>query len=180
VEAIETHVADASRYGWHGALLALDLDDFKAVNDNLGHAAGDELIVDTADRLRTRLRGSDFIARLGAMSSPSCCPRPTPRGLAKPPRRWSRRSRTANRVKIGAGTVSVGIAMIDEAVSAADLMIRADVALYRVKDNGDNGYAVYAVESDRMAAPVSDMFSVARSLSRAGGDPAVALSARPG
>ncbi len=156
VESIEAHVSGAARYGWRGALLALDLDRFKLVNDTLGHAAGDELIVDTAYRLQARLRGSDFIARLGGDEFAVLLPdadadgaRATAAALvdALAYRKNGNGNGNGGTVSDG-GTVSVGIAMVDKAVSAADLMIRADVALYRAKDGGRNGFALYAVESD--------------------------------
>ena len=63
--ALAQHVARGRRYGAEGALLVLDLDGFKAVNDTLGHAAGDELIVTCASALRNRLRETDILGRLG-------------------------------------------------------------------------------------------------------------------
>ena len=62
---LERHVAHVNRYGDRGALLVLDLDHFKAVNDTLGHEAGDRLIVNVATLLKSRLRSSDAVARLG-------------------------------------------------------------------------------------------------------------------
>ena len=64
-ERVETALWEAHVDGGSLALLFLDLDGFKAVNDRLGHAAGDELLVRTAQRLRDRLRRSDVLARLG-------------------------------------------------------------------------------------------------------------------
>ena len=63
--ALAQHVARGRRYGAEGALLVLDLDGFKAVNDSLGHAAGDELIVTCAAALQNRLRETDILGRLG-------------------------------------------------------------------------------------------------------------------
>jgi diguanylate cyclase (GGDEF)-like protein len=62
---LESHAARVNRYGPEGALLMLDLDHFKYVNDTLGHQAGDEIIVRAAELLAGRLRESDVLARLG-------------------------------------------------------------------------------------------------------------------
>ncbi len=62
---LEDHLRRGERYGHDGAVLVIDLDDFKEVNDTLGHRAGDELIVRVAGALATRLRESDTLARLG-------------------------------------------------------------------------------------------------------------------
>jgi diguanylate cyclase (GGDEF)-like protein/PAS domain S-box-containing protein len=63
--ALEQHLARVRRYGVQGALLMIDLDGFKAVNDKHGHDAGDAVLAGVADRLRARLRTSDLLARLG-------------------------------------------------------------------------------------------------------------------
>src|SRR5215203_2202589 len=64
-EELERHASQVRRYGAEGALLVLDVDHFKYVNDALGHRAGDELISSIAAVLRARLRSSDIVARLG-------------------------------------------------------------------------------------------------------------------
>jgi diguanylate cyclase (GGDEF)-like protein/PAS domain S-box-containing protein len=64
-EELERHLAQCRRYGMTGALLVLDLDGFKAVNDNHGHSAGDRVLQAVANALRDRLRESDIVARLG-------------------------------------------------------------------------------------------------------------------
>ena len=63
--SLEEHLARGERYGHAGAVMVLDLDSFKEVNDTLGHSAGDELIVRVAGALASRLRESDTLARLG-------------------------------------------------------------------------------------------------------------------
>ena len=64
-EELQRQLSLVSRYGPAGALLVLDLDHFKSVNDTLGHHAGDRLIVSVAEMLRRRLRETDVLARLG-------------------------------------------------------------------------------------------------------------------
>jgi diguanylate cyclase (GGDEF)-like protein len=65
-ERVEAELWEARAGDSALALLFLDLDGFRAVNDSLGHLAGDELLQVTADRLRSRVRRSDLLARLGA------------------------------------------------------------------------------------------------------------------
>ena len=64
-EALERAIARAQRTGLPLAVLALDLDGFKAINDGLGHPAGDATLLEIADRLRCTIRRSDLVARLG-------------------------------------------------------------------------------------------------------------------
>ena len=64
-QELEHHLDLCERYGARGALMMMDLDNFKEVNDTLGHAAGDQLIVSVAELLRMRMRRSDLVARLG-------------------------------------------------------------------------------------------------------------------
>ncbi len=120
-------------------LLTMDLDGFKALNDELGHQAGDEALVQVAERLRTVLRESDTLARLGgdefALLMES---HPTREGALvvagrvidaiKAPMRLEERS-----VRVG---VSIGIAHSDAAVDAATLVRHADSAMYRAKRSG--------------------------------------------
>ena len=63
---------NAARQQDHVALLFLDSDHFKQINDSLGHAVGDEVLINVADRVRAQLREHDLVARLGAMSLPCC------------------------------------------------------------------------------------------------------------
>ena len=64
-EELERHIAHGRRYGISGALLLLDLDDFKEVNDGYGHKAGDTVLTAVADVLDSRLRETDVVARFG-------------------------------------------------------------------------------------------------------------------
>jgi PleD family two-component response regulator len=72
-EELRRHVAYAERYTFGGALLIMDIDHFKQINDALGHSAGDAVIKNVAELLQRRLRKWDTVGRLVAMSSQCCC-----------------------------------------------------------------------------------------------------------
>lgn len=74
MQHFEHGIQRARRSGQRMALLLLDLDEFKDVNDSHGHAAGDQVLIEMARRLRSSLRTGDVIARLGVTSSRCCCP----------------------------------------------------------------------------------------------------------
>jgi diguanylate cyclase (GGDEF)-like protein/PAS domain S-box-containing protein len=138
--------------GSHGALLVLDLDGFKFVNDRFGHAAGDELIVKMAVLLKQCARADDTLARLGgdefAILAFDCTPAAAvvlaerilalvrSRGIVVSPHATAR------------VTASVGIVTLDPSsdASADELALAADTAMYRAKANGRNGYAIHAPE----------------------------------
>jgi diguanylate cyclase (GGDEF)-like protein/PAS domain S-box-containing protein len=154
-ERVEESLArDAA--GPHVAVLYVDLDDFKRVNDSLGHAAGDRLLVQAAERLLHATRGSDTVARLGGDEFAVLLERV--RG-DEDARVVAERVGTALRmpfrvdgteVVVGA---SVGIARVadvipgglpDDPAAGADLILRgADVAMYAAKRGGKGRYALY-------------------------------------
>ncbi len=131
------------------ALLFVDLDQFKQVNDTLGHPCGDELLRAVAERLRGMLRPEDFVARFGGdefvvfqqdIESPEDAA-----GLARRiVDRLSERYKIDNHlVEIGA---SVGIAMTEPGVSADTLLKNADMALYRAKADGRGTFCFFREE----------------------------------
>ena len=87
--ALAEHLDLCARSGPRGALLLLDLDHFKEVNDTRGHDAGDELIVSTAAVLRGSLRDTDLVARLGGDEFAILLPTPTARAPRRSPTRSS-------------------------------------------------------------------------------------------
>jgi diguanylate cyclase (GGDEF)-like protein len=137
------------------ALLFIDLDQFKQVNDTLGHPCGDELLCAVADRLREMLRPEDFVARFGGdefvVFQQNIKSEEDAAGLARRiVDRLSERYEIDNHlVEIGA---SVGIAMTSPpGISADTLMKNADMALYRAKADGRGTYCFFR---DEMALTV--------------------------
>jgi diguanylate cyclase (GGDEF)-like protein len=137
------------------ALLFVDLDQFKQVNDTLGHPCGDQLLCAVADRLREMLRPEDFVARFGGdefvVFQQNIKSNEDAAGLARRiVDHLSERYKIDNHlVEIGA---SVGIAMTSPAgVSADTLLKNADMALYRAKADGRGTYCFFR---DEMAQTV--------------------------
>lgn len=128
------------------ALLFLDLDDFKRVNDSLGHAVGDQLLVQTSARIAAELRDGDTLARLGGDEFAILLEDVTDAGLA---------NSVADRVAHTLGApftvggkeicvgVSIGIASSRDAETPSDLMRNADLAMYIAKTRGKGGCAVF-------------------------------------
>jgi diguanylate cyclase (GGDEF)-like protein len=130
------------------AVVFVDLDDFKQVNDILGHAAGDAVLVEVAGRLRALVRSEDLVGRLAGDEFVVVC-RLADRD--RDVRALAERIGAALAVPVVAGdrevtvSASVGVAFLDPDVGADVLLERADAAMYRSKDAGKATY--------RLAAP---------------------------
>jgi diguanylate cyclase (GGDEF)-like protein/PAS domain S-box-containing protein len=128
------------REGYAFAVLFLDLDHFKSVNDGLGHAAGDDLLVQTTRRLQTCLREGDTLARMGGDEFTILVD--DVKGVVDAEAVAERiRQATSLPFQIGArevfSTVSIGIAVSSPAYSRPeDLLLDADTAMYRAKAQG--------------------------------------------
>lgn len=135
--------------GQLSALLFVDLDQFKQVNDTLGHPCGDQLLCAVANRLREMLRPEDFVARFGGdefvVFQQNINSHEDAAVLARRiVDRLSERYRIDNHlVEIGA---SVGIAMTSPGVSADTLLKNADLALYRAKADGRGTFCFFREE----------------------------------
>jgi diguanylate cyclase (GGDEF)-like protein/PAS domain S-box-containing protein len=121
------------------AVILLDLDRFKLINDSLGHDRGDELLVVIADRLRLAIRPGDTVARLGGDEFAVVLAGPT--DVYEAGRIADRLLRLLGEpVQLGSQTVypsaSLGVAVADGAATVSDLMRRADIAMYRAKAGG--------------------------------------------
>ena len=141
-------LATAQRRGQGGALLFIDLDNFKQLNDTLGHDQGDLLLQQVAQRLNTCVRSVDTVARLGGdefiLVQTGVAEREQATGLASRIVEDLSSYYNINGYTIEIGT-SVGIALLsDEQLTPDDLLISADQALYQAKRTR-SGYAVYTV-----------------------------------
>ncbi len=138
---------------WKGAVLFLDLDGFKRVNDTLGHSAGDELLIETARRLRVCLRdrdsayrfgGDEFVVVLGGVRESGDATIVAERILSTVGNPYILRSKGKNaggKVNVG---VSIGIAVIPEFGATLEEATRnADIAMYCSKEAGKNRYTLY-------------------------------------
>jgi diguanylate cyclase (GGDEF)-like protein/PAS domain S-box-containing protein len=145
-QALERELAAASRHSLSPALVMLDLDRFKAINDRHGHKAGDDMLVATADTLRQTLRASDMAARIGGDEFAVLLPHsdvPTAELVADKIVAALGRREIHNGgpepVKVSA---SAGVAVFGQSgvASGADLLAAADQAMYRAK-RGDSSPA---------------------------------------
>ena len=139
-EELRTELARSHRYGVAGALLMLDLDHFKQVNDTLGHPAGDRVLAEIAAVLRGRARETDVLARIGgdefAIALPRC-------ELAEAEAVSGEiitaiRERMSTEPEVPPITASIGIAVfgVGERLSYETVFDRADAALYAAKGSG--------------------------------------------
>jgi diguanylate cyclase (GGDEF)-like protein/PAS domain S-box-containing protein len=141
---MDAHLAMVNRYGGGGALLVVDLDGFKAVNDRLGHAAGDQLIADVAHGLRARLRETDVVARIGGDEFAVILPgESVEEASVVAPTVISIIERATDDLDAHV-TASVGVAAFATGVSADEILARADTAMYAAKAAGRARYAVHA------------------------------------
>jgi diguanylate cyclase (GGDEF)-like protein/PAS domain S-box-containing protein len=143
-ERLRHDMALAARGSGRLALLFVDLDGFKAVNDRLGHQAGDQLLKDVAGRFRSCVRETDTLARLGGDEFTVLLPQVAgPDDAAKVAGKiiaclGEPFSLDGERARVGA---SVGIALYPaDAVEASELLNLADGAMYRAKEGGRNTY----------------------------------------
>jgi diguanylate cyclase (GGDEF)-like protein len=137
------------------AVLFLDLDDFKTLNDRLGHARGDEVLMEAARRVTDCLRPGDTAARLGgdefAILLEDVADEGTAIAVAE------RLSETFHEIIILDGAIattaaSIGIALTDGSDDVEDLLRNADVAMYAAKSRGRNRWAMYGPELRQEAA----------------------------
>jgi len=135
-EELERHIAHGARYGMGGALLMLDLDDFKQINDGHGHRAGDRVLTAVAAVLRNRLRASDVVARFGGDEFAVLIP---VGGALEAEELAELLAAAVHRdvpTPSGPLSASVGIALLEQSSTSDEILSRADDAMYAEKRNG--------------------------------------------
>jgi diguanylate cyclase len=155
----EALAGDGSGSTW---LLLVDLDDFKAVNDTLGHAAGDELLCTVASRLAGAVREGDVVARLGGDEFAVLCRCGVSgaEGEAMARRVLAEATQPVRLAGHHLMTVraSIGVAEVVPGGDLEELMRNADVAMYAAKEDGKNGYRMY---TPNMSARILEAAKVA-------------------
>ncbi len=162
-------VSRSERSNQRCALLYLDLDRFKVVNDSLGHVAGDELLKMVTERLLSRLRASDILARMGGdefvLLVEEFQQREELEILAgKLIAEMNQPFYLAGEQEVNVGG-SVGIACFpDDASSSEDLLVRADAAMYKAKQSGGASLAFFTQD---ILVEASSRLTIAAELKRA-------------
>ncbi|MGK2938290.1 MAG: EAL domain-containing protein [Solirubrobacteraceae bacterium] len=146
--ALDNQLANVRRYGAQGALVVFDLDHFKAVNDTMGHTAGDAVIVNAARILRDLLRESDVIARLGGDEFAVLLPRADHEEAVDVARKLVTEIRERGSVlagqRPGSVTASVGVTLLDPIQETGEqALVDADLAMYDAKEAGRDGFAIF-------------------------------------
>ena len=147
-QRLEQAIQSSTQEGQPFALLLLDLDDFKAINDGYGHAAGDQVLVEVARRLRTVLRASDVVGRLGGdeftVLLPTLSQEQEAVNTATKLLELLQEPYRVQGFELTCGA-SAGIALFPhDARDAETLMRYADMAMYHSKGRGRGHYALYA------------------------------------
>jgi diguanylate cyclase (GGDEF)-like protein/PAS domain S-box-containing protein len=167
LERLDQALSSAARDDRHPAVLFMDLDNFKTINDTLGHVSGDDLLVEVANRLTGCLRPDDTVGRLGGdefgvllsdISQPIHATRTAKRILAalEPPICLDGRE-----VRIRA---SIGVALGKKGARADEVLGDADIAMYAAKKRGRGQYKIFRAH---MRSSVGQMLELENELRRA-------------
>ncbi|HWC07573.1 MAG TPA: bifunctional diguanylate cyclase/phosphodiesterase, partial [Solirubrobacterales bacterium] len=149
---LDQQVSFTARYGGQGAVMIIDIDGLKEVNDRLGHQPGDNLIRRIADILRERVRTTDIVARLSGDEFAVLMPQTDTSGalqLGEDLRAQVADGFPAD-AEIGSATISVGIKMFGgkPGANAEAVLVAADQAMYRAKGAGRNRIALFNGEDE--------------------------------
>ena len=157
-EELSRELALAERHGSSAALLAIDLDNFKYINDSLGHSIGDELIARVGEALSDRLRKTDVLARLGGDEFAVILPRADEHDASRVAGALLDSVSAVDLETTGSRkrnvTASIGISIFEpgSGVTAEELHVEADIAMYDAKEAGRGRATVYSASEDRGAA----------------------------
>ncbi len=155
-ETLSREVARAQRYGRRLALVVVDLDDFKAINEKIGHLAGDGVLAEAAERIKSVVRNSDIACRVGGDEFAVILPES---GIGQADQLYRRIQAAVTSRPIGQVPrldLSAGVAELSESDDGTAIFERADEALYRAKDAGKaRAYPALTIEPPAEDTPSS-------------------------
>lgn len=163
---LDQYVSFSARYGGQGAVMILDIDGLKSVNDSLGHHAGDNLIRQIARIMGERVRATDIVARLSGDEFAVLMPQTDTEGALQLGE--DLRAQIAERARplpeVESVTVSVGITMFGGGSTAGPeaVMMAADQAMYRAKEEGRNQIALFKSPGEPRDKPSKGRSTTAR------------------
>jgi diguanylate cyclase (GGDEF)-like protein len=148
---LDQYVSFTARYGGRGAVMVIDIDGLKGVNDRLGHQVGDTMIRRVSEILRERVRATDIVARLSGDEFAVLMPQTDTAGalqLGEDLRAQVAEGMPLNS-EIDGATISVGITMFGghDAASAEAVLVAADQAMYQAKSEGRNRITLFHTAS---------------------------------
>jgi len=154
---LDQYVSFAARYGGRGAVMVIDIDGLKEVNDRAGHQAGDTLIRRVAEVMRERVRATDIVARLSGDEFAVLMPQTDTAGalqLGEDLRAQVAEGMPLN-TEIDGSTISVGVAMFggQGEVGAESVLVAADQAMYEAKREGRNRITLFHAPGEDGGVP---------------------------
>ena len=165
-DRVKAQIQTSRRHDEQFAVMFIDLDHFKTVNDSLGHALGDRLLAKVAGQLRSVLREDDLLARQGGDEFVALLTRlPRPEDAAAVARKMldvMARPFGIDHHELVV-SVSIGIAMFPQDASDADTLItQADLAMYSAKESGRNAYAFFHEDMNAQAQQQMRLYNALR------------------
>jgi diguanylate cyclase (GGDEF)-like protein len=163
---LDQYVSFAARYGGRGAVMVIDIDGLKEVNDRAGHQAGDTLIRRVSEVMRERVRATDIVARLSGDEFAVLMPQTDTAGalqLGEDLRAQVAEGMPLN-TEIDGATISVGIAMFggQGEVGAESVLVAADQAMYEAKREGRNRITLFHAPGEDGGMPARPQTTSAR------------------
>jgi diguanylate cyclase (GGDEF)-like protein len=162
---LDRYVSFSARYGGQGAVMIIDIDGLKEVNDRLGHQSGDNLIRRVAEILRERVRTTDLVARLSGDEFAVLIPQTDTDGALQLGE--DLRAQVAEGFpdsELGAATISVGVTMFggERDIGSEAVLVAAAQAMYRAKEEGRNQVSVFDGSSQGPGVPRRAQTTTAR------------------
>jgi diguanylate cyclase (GGDEF)-like protein len=137
-ELVENEIQRATRYNTAFSVILTDVDHFKAVNDRLGHQAGDEVLTKIAGVIRSSVRATDLVGRWGGEEFVIISPETDIGGSFSLAKKIRARLESADLGEIDHRTASFGVTVFADGDDIEDIMVRADAGLYAAKQGGRN------------------------------------------